>query len=245
MRFPMLTETCTLGISFHFRLESLCRKTWRSCAPVLWMGPDHIISAVPNRQAGLWFFVVLSACHVEPACRYVYVWNAISHVDWNLYFGNSLPVFLNHFGAPRFWYGINVQCAEMRRRAGYFLFLRARVLREEKWDNSVPQMQSYSLWQTQARAFVIQGRALVMALKSFWICKHCDFWMLRLSCFLQWWMSSWARSAGFPEERPNNGKRGILDGFQVQHILIVYYSLTLLHLIFDLHPFHLIRRITM
>jgi hypothetical protein len=27
MPFPMLTETCTLGISFHFRLESLCPKT--------------------------------------------------------------------------------------------------------------------------------------------------------------------------------------------------------------------------
>jgi len=26
MRFSMLAETCTLGISFHFRLESLCVK---------------------------------------------------------------------------------------------------------------------------------------------------------------------------------------------------------------------------
>jgi hypothetical protein len=44
---------------------------------------NHVISAVPNRPAGLrfvrWgrvvlvFFGVLSACRVEPACRFVYV----------------------------------------------------------------------------------------------------------------------------------------------------------------------------
>ena len=34
----MLGEGSTLGISFHFRLESLCRKTRPPCACVLWMG---------------------------------------------------------------------------------------------------------------------------------------------------------------------------------------------------------------
>jgi len=62
-RFPMLAETCTLGISFHFRLESLCRKTRRSCARVLWMGLNHVISAVPNRHAG--FF---SARAISSSC---------------------------------------------------------------------------------------------------------------------------------------------------------------------------------
>jgi hypothetical protein len=91
------------------------------------------------------------------------------------------------------------------------------------------------------------GRALVIASKSFWIYGHCDFWMLRLSCFLQWGMRFWRTQCKIRRniERPNNGKRGILDVFRVQHILIVYYSLALLDLIFDLHLFHLIQRITM
>jgi len=46
MRFLMLAEACTLGISFLFCLESLCRKTRSSCARVLWMGLNHMISAV-------------------------------------------------------------------------------------------------------------------------------------------------------------------------------------------------------
>jgi hypothetical protein len=37
-RFPMLGEGRSVRISFHFRLESLCRKTRRSRTGVLWMG---------------------------------------------------------------------------------------------------------------------------------------------------------------------------------------------------------------
>jgi hypothetical protein len=54
-RSPMLAEACALGISFHSCLESLCRKTRPSCARVLWMGLNHVISAAPNRHAGLRF----------------------------------------------------------------------------------------------------------------------------------------------------------------------------------------------
>jgi hypothetical protein len=38
MRFLMLAEGSTLGISLPFCLESLCRKTRPSCAGGLWMG---------------------------------------------------------------------------------------------------------------------------------------------------------------------------------------------------------------
>ena len=82
-RFLMLAEGSRSEVSFHFRLESLCRKTWRSCACVLWMGLNRMVSAVSNRHAGLrfvrWgrvvlvFFGVLWACRVEPACRLMYV----------------------------------------------------------------------------------------------------------------------------------------------------------------------------
>jgi len=51
----MLAEGCTLGISFHFRLESLCRKIWRSCARVLWVGLESCGQCCSNRHAGVWF----------------------------------------------------------------------------------------------------------------------------------------------------------------------------------------------
>jgi len=82
MRFLMLAETCTLGISFHFRLESLCRKTRPSCARVLWIGLESCDQCFSESLCGVavrWgrivivFFGVLWACHVEPACRFVYV----------------------------------------------------------------------------------------------------------------------------------------------------------------------------
>ena len=56
-RFLMLAETCTLGISFHFRLESLCRKTQSSGACVLWMGLescDQCFSESPCGVAVRW-----------------------------------------------------------------------------------------------------------------------------------------------------------------------------------------------
>jgi hypothetical protein len=58
-RFLMLGEGSTLGISFHFRLESLCRKTRPPRARVPWMGLNHMITAVPNRHAGLRFVGVV------------------------------------------------------------------------------------------------------------------------------------------------------------------------------------------
>ena len=57
--FLMLPEGSRSGISFVFCLESLCRKTRPSCARVLWMGLNHMISAVPNRHAGLRFVKVV------------------------------------------------------------------------------------------------------------------------------------------------------------------------------------------
>ena len=65
-RFPMLAEGSTLGISFHFCLESLCRKTRLSCARVLWMAVNHMISAVSNRSAG---FFHRHACYFLLPCQ--------------------------------------------------------------------------------------------------------------------------------------------------------------------------------
>jgi len=64
--FLMLAEGSTLGISFLFCLESLCRKTRPSCARVLWMAVNHMIRVVPNRHAG---FFHRHACYFLPPCQ--------------------------------------------------------------------------------------------------------------------------------------------------------------------------------
>ena len=59
IRFLMLAETCTLEISFLFRLESLCRKLDLRVLVFSGWALNHMISAVPNRHAGFFLARVL------------------------------------------------------------------------------------------------------------------------------------------------------------------------------------------
>jgi hypothetical protein len=102
-RLLMLAETCTLGISFHFRLESLCRKTRPSCARVLWMGLNSMISAVPNHSSGsrlvgshsdsvLWGFFRLATLNLRvDSCMFEIRFPMLAE---RLALGITLPVFL-------------------------------------------------------------------------------------------------------------------------------------------------------
>jgi hypothetical protein len=86
MRFLMLAEGSTLGISFLF-LESLCRKTQSSCARVLLMAANCVVSAVSNGS------VRIFAGHV------CYCSERADNRNWKWHPGSRFDQFLfPHFG---------------------------------------------------------------------------------------------------------------------------------------------------